>query len=100
MKVKVKHIKKPDLELILSEPRNYQLVDVRTPAEYRMGKIKGFKNLPLQDIHNAPYELDTSQPVVIICETGMRSRMAAKMLIRLGFEQVINVKGGLSAFNR
>lgn len=93
---RVKNIKKGDLKGLLEmKSLDYQYVDVRTPGEFRSGKIKNFINLPLQSFHNAEHKLDKSKPVVLICATGARSRIAAGMLQRLKFKTIINVKNGM-----
>jgi CoA-disulfide reductase len=80
------------------------LVDVRTPQEYHglKGHIKGTKLIPLNELmYN--YELlkdYKDKEVVVICEAGARSMMAAQLLVRAGFKDVRNLKGGMALWNR
>lgn len=78
--------------------KNIQFVDVRTPGEYKANHRKPFKNIPLAQIANQTKILDKDKEVVIICQTGMRSMRAAKILKKQGFEKVTNVKGGMGTW--
>ncbi|MGM9904260.1 hypothetical protein A5844_001364 [Enterococcus sp. 10A9_DIV0425] len=70
-----------------------QLVDVRTPAEYRGGHIKQAKNVPLDRVTS--YRGNKEEPVYVICQSGMRSKQATKELKALGYD-AINVRGGMN----
>ncbi|MBD8068131.1 rhodanese-like domain-containing protein [Bacillus sp. PS06] len=79
--------------------KNKQFVDVRTNGEFKGNHIKGFKNIPLQQLAQiAEKELSKEKEVIVICQSGMRSQRASKVLKRLGFKNVTNVKGGMSAW--
>ncbi|WP_058308797.1 rhodanese-like domain-containing protein [Gracilibacillus massiliensis] len=94
----IKNISTAELKKELKD-KNKQFVDVRTPAEFQRNKIKGFKNIPLHTIaKSATDELATDKEVVVICQSGMRSQKAAKILKKQGFTNVTNVKGGMSAW--
>ncbi|EHK2905154.1 rhodanese-like domain-containing protein [Enterococcus faecium] len=87
----IKSITVPELKEKLLE--NPALLDVRTPAEYRVGHIKGAKNVPLQSINR--YDGDKEKTVYVICQSGMRSKQAAKELKKSGYD-VVNVRGGMN----
>lgn len=78
--------------------KDVQFIDVRTPMEFQTNRIKGFKNIPLQQLKMRVNELSKDQEVVVICQSGMRSTKASKLLKKLGFKQVTNVKGGMNAW--
>ncbi|MEH7119275.1 rhodanese-like domain-containing protein [Neobacillus vireti] len=79
--------------------KNKQFVDVRTPVEFKGNHIRGFKNIPLQNLaQSAEKELNKEKEVIVICQSGMRSLQATKILKKLGFSKVTNVKGGMSAW--
>jgi rhodanese-related sulfurtransferase len=78
---------------------NKQYIDVRTPMEFKGRSIKGFKNIPLDQLMNKAATLSMDKEVVIICQSGMRSTRAAKILKKLRFKQITNVKGGMNAWN-
>lgn len=90
----VMHISTDDLKKMLRNSK-YQFVDVRTPMEFQANHINGFKNIPLHQLRQRHGELKKERPVVLICATGARSNQAALMLKRLGFSDVINVRGGI-----
>lgn len=77
---------------------NVQFIDVRTPGEYKSNHRKPFKNIPLSHLASKIGTLDQEKEVVVICQSGMRSAKAAKMLKKQGFEKIYNVKGGMSAW--
>ncbi|HJE15408.1 MAG TPA: rhodanese-like domain-containing protein [Lapidilactobacillus dextrinicus] len=72
------------------------LLDVRTPAEYRSGHIAEARNLPLNRI--STYHRPTTEPIYLICQSGARSKQAARLLTRQGY-QVINVRGGMNQWS-
>ncbi|MEW4279871.1 rhodanese-like domain-containing protein [Priestia aryabhattai] len=75
-----------------------QFVDVRTPHEYRTKHIKGFKNIPLSELPKQANQLSKEKEVLVICQSGMRSMKASKMLKKQGFTSVTNIKGGMSTW--
>jgi rhodanese-related sulfurtransferase len=79
--------------------KNKQFIDVRTLNEFKGRSIKGFKNIPLDQLATKAMSLSKDKEVVVICQSGMRSSRAAKMLKGLGFKKITNVKGGMSAWN-
>ena len=85
---KIDSISTSELEAKLREP--IQLLDVRTPMEFRRGHIKNAKNVPLSEIGS--YTPATKETLY-----GVRSKLAAKKLKKKGYD-VINVRGGMSAW--
>lgn len=75
-----------------------QFIDVRTPGEYKANHRKPFQNIPLSNMSSEIEKLDKEKEVVVICQSGMRSTKAAKMLKKNGFQKIYNVKGGMSAW--
>lgn len=69
--------------------RSSSLLDVRTPGEYRSGHIRRSINIPLDKVSDYS---DDSKPVYVICQSGMRSRKATKILRKKGID-AINVRG-------
>ena len=90
---KIDSISTSELEAKLKEP--IQLLDVRTPTEFRRGHIKNAKNVPLTEIGS--YKPTTKETLYVICHSGVRSKMAAKKLKKKGYD-VINVRGGMRAW--
>ncbi|AZV41028.1 rhodanese-like domain-containing protein [Peribacillus asahii] len=94
----VKSITTEDLANDLSLKVKKQYIDVRSEVEYNDRHIPQFGNIPLHLLKQRVNELDKKKPVVIICHSGMRSIGAAKILKKLGFEQIENVSGGINAW--
>lgn len=78
--------------------KDKQFIDVRTPAEFKAGHIKEFKNIPLNELPNRMDELNADKEIYLMCQSGMRSSRAANLLRKSGFDQVINVRGGMSSY--
>ncbi|MFC2948158.1 rhodanese-like domain-containing protein [Virgibacillus sediminis] len=76
-----------------------QFVDVRTAGEYKANHRKPFKNIPLHELSNRIAELDKNKEVVVICQSGMRSMKAARILKKQGFNKISNVRGGIGAWS-
>ncbi|MDI2589429.1 rhodanese-like domain-containing protein [Psychrobacillus sp. NEAU-3TGS] len=94
----VRQLSTTDLKEELNN-REKQFVDVRTPGEFKGNHIKGFKNIPLHQLsQKADKELLKEKEVIVICQSGMRSQKATKILKKMGFTKVTNVKGGISTW--
>lgn len=62
------------------------IVDVRTPAEFQGGHIKGSINIPLQSLDKKLAKLKKDKPVITCCASGMRSASAKSILKSKGFD--------------
>ena len=69
------------------------LMDTRTPGEYSAGHIEGFINIPVDDLRERLHELDRTKPVYVICQSGLRSYIACRILAGHGFD-CYNFSGG------
>ena len=81
---------------------DFVILDVRTQKEFEIARIEGSVNL---DYHSATFEadlekLDRKKTYLVYCLVGVRSRGAARIMGRLGFEDVINMIGGISQWHR
>lgn len=73
------------------------LLDVRTPQEYREGRISGSQNLPLQDLSRVEAVVKNKEtPLFVYCRSGARSGQAIRLLQRMGYTNVRNIGGILS----
>ena len=65
------------------------VIDVRTPAEYKGGHVKGAVNIPLNEVQRRMKKIKAyGKPVITCCASGRRSGMAAKMIQQSGVEAV------------
>lgn len=69
------------------------LLDTRTPEEYRRGHADGFINLPLDELRERLGELDPAKPVYVMCQSGLRSYVACRILSQHSFH-CYNFAGG------
>ncbi len=69
------------------------LLDVRTPEEFEMGHINGFSNIPVDELRQHISELAKGKPVYVICQSGIRSYLACRILTQNGFT-CYNFSGG------
>jgi rhodanese-related sulfurtransferase len=79
-----------------------QLVDVRTPGEFADGAIPNAENINVNDasFEEKIQKLDKTKPVYVYCRSGARSQVAAKKMIEMGFEEVIDLDGGYLNWNK
>jgi len=76
---------------------NIQLIDVRTPDEFRSGHYKNAKNLNFFDgasFQKGIAALNKEAAVYVYCRSGNRSRSAASLLAKKGFVKIYDLKGG------
>lgn len=73
------------------------LLDARTPGEYARGHIEGFINIPVDELRDRLSELDKKKKVYIICQSGLRSYIAYRILAQEGFD-CRNFSGGFRLY--
>lgn len=76
----------------------FTLIDVRSSGEVARGVIDGAKHLPLHLLPMSVQQMDKSQTIVFYCLSGGRSAQAAAFAAAQGFSQVLNLRGGISAW--
>lgn len=88
-----------ELQRWLEQGRGVQIVDARTRPEFLQGTIAGAAHAPLSHTPEnlAPLNLDRSQPVVVLCLSGHRSRPGTRWLRSRGYE-AYSLKGGIAAW--
>jgi len=69
------------------------LLDTRTEAEFSRGHIEGFVNIPVDELRERLTELEKGKPVYVICQSGLRSYIASRILEGSGFD-AYNFSGG------
>ena len=78
---------------------SYTLLDVRQPGEYEKAHLPGATLIPLPDLPDRLGELARDKPVLTYCAVGGRSRGAAQLLAGQGFGKVLNLRGGIKAWD-
>ena len=74
------------------------LIDVRTAEEFDSGHIKGFFNIPVDELREHIEEFDIKKPVYVVCQSGLRSYIACCILSQHGFE-CYNLSGGYGFYS-
>ena len=74
------------------------LLDVRTPREYAGGHIEGFRNIPVDELRERLREIEPGKPVYVICQSGLRSYIACRILAGHGYE-AYNFAGGFRFYD-
>lgn len=99
------NISNEELVTMLENKDDYQFVDVRTTTEYYAEHVPGFNTVIdyyiLEDDYSIIdlYDLDTSKPLVIMCNSGNRSVSAAEIFYDEGFTEIYNLKDGIQGWN-
>ena len=75
------------------------ILDVREPFEISLAPFPGASHIPMGDIPSRLTELDTDRETVVVCHHGIRSAQVAMYLLRMGFEHVLNLSGGIDAWS-
>lgn len=90
----------PAEALLLINRQHAAIVDVREQSEFESGHLPESRFIPLAQIEQRLDELSRfkNKPVVVVCASGGRSARAVAMLRKAGFEQAVNLSGGLKAW--
>jgi len=78
------------------------ILDVRTPAEYAAGHVRGATNIPFNEVGRRATELDSlrERPLIVYCGHGPRAWMAGVVLRRHGFRHMRFMSGHMAAWRR
>jgi len=98
----IKKLDPQNFEKQLKESKDPILVDVRTPGEYAQGHLA---NAVLIDIYSDDFKtrvgkLDKSKPVFVYCKAGSRSGSAVGVFTEMGFKEIYDLSGGITAWQR
>lgn len=90
----------PELAARLARGDSPILLDVRTPAEWAGGRIKGAQHMPFAEILQACCALPVDDEIVVYCGSGYRSNMAGSYMKNHGYGNVKSLAGGVLAWAR
>jgi hydroxyacylglutathione hydrolase len=90
----------PTLAAQLASPEPPAVVDVRTEPEWKSAHIDGSLNVPLSRLRARARELPRDRSIVVHCQTGYRSSVAASILEQEGLTGVIDLVGGFVAWEQ
>lgn len=74
------------------------LLDVRTEQEYKNGHVEGVQNIPVDALRDRLGEIEHGKPVYVICQSGLRSYIACRILAGRGYE-AYNFSGGFRFYD-
>ena len=100
-KATVKNISAVQFASLIKNP-NVAILDVRTDAEVKNGKIPGAKVLDFkaEDFKQQVRKLNKNKQYFVYCRSGVRSANAARIMVNNGFKDVYNLKGGYEAWKK
>jgi rhodanese-related sulfurtransferase len=78
----------------------HRIVDVREAPELEVCQLDGALHIPMGDVPAWIDDLPKDQPVVVMCHHGVRSRIIVEFLRRAGFDNAVNLEGGIDAWAR
>jgi rhodanese-related sulfurtransferase len=78
--------------------RAHVLLDVREPEELAICQLEGAVHIPMARVPARIGELPRQQPLVVMCHRGGRSRAIVEFLRRTGFQNALNLEGGIDAW--
>ena len=86
--------------LTMVKDSSVTLLDVRTPAEFSQGHLKGATLIPVDALYDRLKEIAPlkERPILVYCHSGNRSLTASRILKSNGFTQVRNLQGGITAW--
>ena len=82
----------------LRDSGNVTLLDTRTPEEYSEGHAEGFISIPLDELRERIEEIPVGKPIYVMCQSGLRSYIACRILTQNGFD-CYNFSGGYSFYS-
>ncbi len=89
-----------ELKERLAKGKDFRLVDVREPDEWALGRLPEAELIPLSQFQKlAPEQLSPDEKIVLYCHHGVRSGRAQDFLKAQGYEDVLNLVGGIDAWS-
>lgn len=85
-------------QALRNNPEATLLLDVREPAELERASIEGAVHIPMGDIPNRLDEIPPERTIICMCHLGGRSASVAAFLAAQGYQNVLNLTGGIEAW--
>ena len=80
--------------------RDLQIIDVRSPGEWKKGHVPGARHIFLPELRKRISELDSKKPTAVYCGSGYRASIATSIMKPEGFEKLWNVPGSWEAWKK
>lgn len=91
-------ISAPEMQKIVKETPDTYLLDVRTLGEYVQKRINGAHLIPIDQVQKRINEIPKDKPIIVYCETGMRSAQVGRYLDSRGYKDVANLSQGIMSW--
>jgi rhodanese-related sulfurtransferase len=95
----IEQISVEELRLRIEEGSVETVIDVRRPPEWTSGHIAQATHMPLNHLAESALSLNRDSRVAVLCAGGYRSSIASSLLEQLGFRNISNVVGGMTAWH-
>jgi hydroxyacylglutathione hydrolase len=95
----IEQISVEELRLRIEERSVETILDVRRPPEWSSGHIESATHMPLNHLAESALSLNRDSKVAVLCAGGYRSSIASSVLEQLGFRNISNVVGGMTAWS-
>ena len=89
-----------DFAALRAGPGDYALLDVREPWEVALGALPEALTIPMNELPDRLDTLPVDRPLVVLCHHGQRSGQVTAWLHRLGYDNAVNLDGGIDAWAR
>ena len=93
-------IRQMDVHELNKRKAKLQIVDVRSPREWKNGHVPGARHIFLPELRKRVGELDRAKPTAVYCASGYRASIAASILKEEGFDKLWNVPGSWEAWKK
>jgi hydroxyacylglutathione hydrolase len=90
----------PELAQRLRNDPALLVLDVREPVEWAESHIGGATHIPMREVAARLAELPRNRPIALVCRGGARSSLVGSMLLSRGFTDLVNVWGGMGAWQQ
>ncbi len=91
----VREVDSIELEGLLASGKDIHLLDIRSAAEVERGMLPMSQHLPMHLLPLRMSEFPADRDVILYCHSGQRSHHACSHLVRQGFKNVVNLRGGI-----
>jgi rhodanese-related sulfurtransferase len=98
--VMIKEIDACDLQTRIAEGNDFVLLDIRSAGELAQGMLPDADHLPMHMIPLRISELPKDKEIILYCHSGARSYHACAYLAQQGYDNVINLRGGILGWAR
>jgi rhodanese-related sulfurtransferase len=96
----IKEIDAFDLQARIAEGDDFVLLDIRSDGELAQGMLPNAQHLPMHLVPLRINELPKDKDVILYCHSGARSYHACAYLVQQGYENVVNLRGGILGWAR